>query len=545
MDTRSNLSRIAILIIAIILTASVAVLTAQAQVSYQIIVIPTSGLVTDENGGMDTFTIALSSQPTSPVKIDLSSSDSTEGTVSPASVNLSPGNWDSPQTVTVTGIPDGLQDGDVAYTILTSPAISNDVNYNGIDAPDVAVTNQEDAKPLASDDSAATDEDTPIAIDVLANDSALNDTPLTLTILTNPANGAATIGAANSVSYSPNQNFNGEDAFQYQVCDVDVDCSQAIVSLIIAAINDPPTTVNDTASTTSNFPIPIDVLVNDSDVEGDTLLLDSFDSTSTFGGTVTRLDAGTPQDLSDDQLNYLPATDFYGEDTFTYFASDSSQASGATVTVTVGSGAMAPIAVNDSYQVGQKEILQVPAPGVLQNDTDPNGDLLTAILKDKPLYGDLVLNADGSLIYTPNGDFVGLDTFTYSAGDGLLNSSPATVEITILDQLAPSVNWISPVGNDQVYVTRLEIVLLEVEAADNVNVDQVYFYRWDANIEQFIDIDRIFVAPFRVYLDTRMLNPVWNQIFARAYDGAGNVSVRQSIWIYRTSVVFLPVVSYR
>jgi len=131
MDTRSNLSRIAILIIAIILTASVAVLTAQAQVSYQIIVIPTSGLVTDENGGMDTFTIALSSQPTSPVKIDLSSSDSTEGTVSPASVNLSPGNWDSPQTVTVTGIPDGLQDGDVAYTILTSPAISNDVTITG------------------------------------------------------------------------------------------------------------------------------------------------------------------------------------------------------------------------------------------------------------------------------------------------------------------------------------------------------------------------------------------------------------------------------
>jgi len=545
MDTRSTLSRLAILIIAVILTASAAVLTAQAQVSYQIIIIPTSGLLTDENGGMDSFTIALSSQPTSPVKIDLSSSDLTEGTVSPASVNLSPGNWDSPQTVTVTGVPDDLQDGDVAYTILTAPATSNDVNYNGMDAPDVAVTNLEDAKPLASDDSAATEEDTPIAIDVLANDSALSDAPLTVTILTNPATGAATVGAANSVSYSPNLNFNGEDAFQYQVCDVDVDCSQAFVSLIIAAINDPPTTVNDTASTTSNIPIPIDVLVNDSDIEGDTLLLDSFDGTSAYGGTVTRLDAGTPGDQSDDQLRYLPATDFYGEDTFTYFASDGSLASGATVTVTVESGAMAPIAVNDSYQVGQKEILHVPAPGVLQNDTDPNGDLLTAILKDKPLYGDLVLNADGSLIYTPQGDFVGLDTFTYSAGDGLLNSSPATVEIKILDQLAPSVNWISPVENDQVYVTRLEIVLLEGEAADNVNVDQVYFYRWDANLEQFVDIDTIFAAPFRVYLDTRTLNPVWNQIFARAYDSAGNVSVRQSIWIYRTSAVFLPVVSYR
>ena len=545
MDTRSTLSRLAFFVLALIFQTCAAVLTAQAQVSYQIIVFPTSGLVTDENGGMDTFTIALSSQPTSPVKIDLSSSDLTEGTVSPASVNLTPGNWDTPQTVTVTGVPDDLQDGDVAYTILTAPAISNDVNYNGMDAPDVAVTNQEDAKPLASDDSAATDEDTPIAIDILANDSALTDAPLTVTIQTNPANGTATVDAANLVTYSPNLNFNGSDGFQYQVCDVDVDCSQAFVSLIIAAINDPPTTINDTASTTSNIPISIDVLVNDSDVEGDMLLLDTFDSTSAKGGAVTRLDAGTPQDLSDDQLNYLPATDFYGEDTFTYFASDGSLASGATVTVTVGSAEMAPIAVNDSYQVGQKEVLYVPAPGVLQNDNDPNGDRLTAIPKDPPLHGDLLLNADGSLVYTPNGDFVGVDTFTYSAADGLLDSSPATVEINILDQLAPSVNWISPVENDHVYVTRLEIVLLEGEAADNVNVDQVYFYRWDANIEQFVDIDTIFAAPFRVYLDTRMLTPVWNQIFARAYDSAGNSSVRQAIWIYRTSAVFLPVVSYR
>ena len=545
MDTRSTLSRLAFFVLALIFQTCAAVLTAQAQVSYQIIVFPTSGLVTDENGGMDTFTIALSSQPTSPVKIDLSSSDLTEGTVSPASVNLTPGNWDTPQTVTVTGVPDDLQDGDVAYTILTAPAISNDVNYNGMDAPDVAVTNQEDAKPLASDDSAATDEDTPIAIDILANDSALTDAPLTVTIQTNPANGTATVDAANLVTYSPNLNFNGSDGFQYQVCDVDVDCSQAFVSLIIAAINDPPTTINDTASTTSNIPISIDVLVNDSDVEGDMLLLDTFDSTSAKGGAVTRLDAGTPQDLSDDQLHYLPATNFYGEDTFTYFASDGSLASGATVTVTVGSAEMAPIAVNDSYQVGQKEVLYVPAPGVLQNDNDPNGDRLTAIPKDPPLHGDLLLNADGSLVYTPNGDFVGVDTFTYSAADGLLDSSPATVEINILDQLAPTVNWISPVANDHVYVTRLEIVLLEVETTDNFNVDQVYFYRWDANIEQFVGIGTIFAAPFRVYLDTRMLTPVWNQIFARAYDSAGNSSVRQAIWIYRTSAVFLPVVSYR
>src|SRR4030067_1829450 len=101
MDTRSTLSRLAFFVLALIFQTCAAVLTAQAQVSYQIIVFPTSGLVTDENGDMDTFTIALSSQTTSPVKIDLSSSDSTEQTLSPASVNLSPRDWDAPHTVAV------------------------------------------------------------------------------------------------------------------------------------------------------------------------------------------------------------------------------------------------------------------------------------------------------------------------------------------------------------------------------------------------------------------------------------------------------------
>lgn len=545
MVSRSTLSRLVFFFITLIFSMSAARLTAQAQVTYEIIVIPTSGLVTTENGGAATFTIALSSQPSSPVKIGLSSSDLTEGTVSPTTVNLTPGNWDAPQTVTVTGVPDALPDGDVAYTIVTAPATSNDLNYNGIDAPDVAVINRDDAQPLAADDSAATNEDTPIEINVLANDSALTDTPLNVTIITNPANGTATVSIANLVTYSPNLNFNGADSFQYQVCDVDGDCSQALVSMSIAAINDPPTPFNDSASTPINTPVTIDVLNNDTDIDGDTLLLQSFSNPSFNGGTVTRLDAGTPGDLSDDQLQYLPPVDFSGGDSFTYSASDGIQSAGATVTITIGTGEFAPIAVDDSYQTGQNDVLNVPAPGVLQNDTDANGDQLLAVKQTNPLHGTLVLNTDGSLVYTPSGDFVGLDSFTYYASDGLLSSNIATVEINTLDQLAPSVNWISPVGNDQVYYTGLKNVRLEVQAADNVDVARVHFYRWDANIDEFVDIKSVYAPPFRVYLNTRILNLGWNQIFARAYDSAGNISLRQSIWIYRTTRVFLPVVSFR
>jgi hypothetical protein len=258
-------------------------LTAQAQAPYEIIVFPTSGLVTTEHGGVATFTIELSSQPSSPVKVNLSSSDLTEGIVSPTSVNLTPGNWNAPQTVTVTGLPDALPDGDVAYTIVTAPATSNDLNYNGVDAPDVSVTNLENATPLAVDDSAATNEDTPIEINVLANDSGLTDTPLNVTIITNPANGTATVSIANLVTYSPNLNFNGGDGFQYQVCDVDGDCSQAFVSLTIAAINDPPTPFNDSASTPINIPVVIDVLSNDIDIDGDTLRLQIYQPIDSWG----------------------------------------------------------------------------------------------------------------------------------------------------------------------------------------------------------------------------------------------------------------------
>ena len=83
----------------------------------------------------------LNTQPTADVTIGLSSSDTTEGTVLPASLTFTTANWNVAQTVTVTGVDDALDDGDVAYTILTAPATSTDVTYNGVNAADVAVTN--------------------------------------------------------------------------------------------------------------------------------------------------------------------------------------------------------------------------------------------------------------------------------------------------------------------------------------------------------------------------------------------------------------------
>ena len=88
-----------------------------------------SGMMTSESGGTVSFTIVLNSQPTANVTIGLSSSDTTEGTVSPASVTFNSSNWNTPQTATVTGADDSDVDGMVGYTIFTAPATSADLAY--------------------------------------------------------------------------------------------------------------------------------------------------------------------------------------------------------------------------------------------------------------------------------------------------------------------------------------------------------------------------------------------------------------------------------
>src|SRR5262249_24923270 len=106
-----------------------------------ITVAPNSGLETTQAGGTATFSVVLNSPPASEVTIPLSSSDTTEGTVAPTSLTFTPADWNVPQTVTVTGVNDGIDQGNVAYTIVPGAATSQDPAYNGMVASSVAVTN--------------------------------------------------------------------------------------------------------------------------------------------------------------------------------------------------------------------------------------------------------------------------------------------------------------------------------------------------------------------------------------------------------------------
>ena len=152
----------------------------------------------------------------------------------------------------------------------------------------------------------------------------------------------------NSITYTPELNFNGEDILSYQVCDVDADCASANVTLTVLPINDRPAAVADLSDTQIDSEVSIDVIADNSDIDNDILLLETFDPSSSEGGTIIRLDLDTPEDLSDDQLQYLPPAEFLGTDIFNYTVIDGGLTDIASVTITVHVGDEL-LAIDDSY----------------------------------------------------------------------------------------------------------------------------------------------------------------------------------------------------
>ncbi|MEG5065850.1 DUF4347 domain-containing protein, partial [Microcoleus sp. B3-A4] len=105
---------------------------------------PTAGLTTGEDGTKANFTVVLNTQPTAEVTIGLTSDNVAEGTVSTNSLTFTPANWNTPQSVTVTGVNDSIADGDTAYKIVTATTVSTDPNYSNKDVTDVSFSNKDD-----------------------------------------------------------------------------------------------------------------------------------------------------------------------------------------------------------------------------------------------------------------------------------------------------------------------------------------------------------------------------------------------------------------
>tara|TARA_R110000850_G_scaffold238024_3_gene362698 strand:- start:658 stop:4581 length:3924 start_codon:yes stop_codon:yes gene_type:complete len=188
-------------------------------------------------------------------------------------------------------------------------------------------------------------------------------------------------------------------------------------ALTVNNTNDIPSLTADSLTLLEDNSVTIDVLANDVDVDGDSL---TIDSASALNGSVTINADGT--------LNYTPNTDFNGSDIISYEVNDGNGGTAtSTVSVTVNSENDAPVAIDDSVSTTEDTSITID---VLANDSDIDGDNLT-VISASASNGSVVINADGSLAYTPDTNFTGVDTLSYAVNDSNGGSSNATVIVEV------------------------------------------------------------------------------------------------------------------
>jgi VCBS repeat-containing protein len=274
-----------------------------------------------------------------------------------------------------------------------------------------------DHAPNAVNDSFTTDEDNVLVGNVLTNDTDPDADPLTATLGQQAAHGAVVLNQDGTFTYTPIADYNGADGFTYVVSD-GVKSKTATVTINVAGFNDPPIANDDTVTLNEDTPTVITVLGNDSDVDTDPL---SILNASTPGH-------GTVSIGQNKTITYTPAADYNGTDAFVYTVSDGHGGTAvATVSLNITPVNDAPVAGADSFTTDEDNAL---AGNVLTNDSDAEGDPLTATLNTGPNHGSITLNADGSFTYNPTADYNGPDGFTYAVSDGM-KSKIGTVTITV------------------------------------------------------------------------------------------------------------------
>jgi hypothetical protein len=275
--------------------------------------------------------------------------------------------------------------------------------------------------PTAQNDSASVTDGTSVTIAVLANDSDPDHDALSITGVTQPGHGVATI-ASGAIVYAPVSAFSGTDTFRYTISDGHGGTASADVSVTIgAAPNRAPQAVADAASTTFGQPVTIRVLANDSDPDGDALAIVGV--TQPVGGTVS-IDGTT--------LAFTPSPGFSGVARFTYTIDDGhGGTSSAPVTVNVAAQPnRPPVAADDTATTAFATPVTID---VLANDSDPDRDMLGIASIAPPANGTAAISGN-AIVYTPNATFSGIDRFTYTISDGRGGSASAAVTVTVMPQ---------------------------------------------------------------------------------------------------------------
>ena len=275
---------------------------------------------------------------------------------------------------------------------------------------------------------------------VLGNDSDPQGSPLTVVKVSDPAHGTLTLNSNGSFTYTPTANYNGPDSFTYKVNDGLLDSNVATVNLTVNAVNDAPVANPNSYTMAEDSTLTVaapGLLSNDTDADGPGLAVVV---------AIAPTHAAAFSILPNGSFSYTPVANYSGLDSFSYKISDGvADSAFTTVTITVTPVNDAPTATNDAYFTTVNTALSVAGNGVLSNDTDPEGNSVTAAPVTGPSHGTLTLNANGSFTYTPTANYVGSDSFTYRASDGTATSTLATVSLTV-----KAVNN-APVANPESY----------------------------------------------------------------------------------------------
>jgi hypothetical protein len=315
------------------------------------------------------------------------------------------------------------------------------------------------------DDTATTNEDTAVDINVLSNDSdvdmdeTLNANPgdesisvvITGAGLTAPSQGTITTDGT-KITYTPSLNYNGTDTFDYYCYDGDTQ-TKGTVTVTIYQVNDNPVANEDSATTDEDTLVSTDVLANDTDVDAvSSLNEDTLHSRSDFVLDRCYFYGGSNGTLSIDgsSILYTPDANFYGTQIIKYELLDGNGGTATgTLTVLVGSKNDAPVANPDEMSAEEDHTASV---NVLTNDTDVDtGDtktLIGFIESTSGMPGTFTTNANGDITFTPDANYNGSFDITYQMRDtaGLISSAKITITITPVND--------APVADDSSVTTN-------------------------------------------------------------------------------------------
>ena len=330
--------------------------------------------------------------------------------------------------------------------------------------------------PVASADTFELNEDIPTILSILDNDVDVDSELLVknVTVTKDPSHGVLNIDSeSGQITYTPQSNYFGSDGFSYAVKDEQSLMSNiAPVNLTIKSINDAPIANNDTAVILEDTLHNINVLGNDSDVDG------SLDESSI---EIVNAPLQGIAIASQGVISYTPNANSNGEDTFTYRVKDDlgEWSNAARVSLTVTPVNDAPLANNDTVQINEDESIVI---NVIINDDDVDGSIDVSSLQivDSPSFGQVVNNADGTFAYTPTSNYVGIDSFSYTLFDNEgAKSNIASVTITILSvNDAPVIESAALTSATQDEFYSYTLVINDVDSADSYKLSAPELPGW-------------------------------------------------------------------